>query len=254
MATRRAKQIIYGAFYIIVFGAIGFGIYRGFVYRAPSCFDTVQNQGELGVDCGGPCSIACLSQAQDLAVGDLQTFKTKDGRYTFLARVENHNSLFAAPRFDYAFQLFDASGNVLASYPGTSFIYADEAKYVIVPNVPGAAGFDYAKLVIQAPAWVQTAKMGDAPRFNNPLSVGQSSISSTTITVHGSLTDADVSHFAPIYLVSIFYGSNGLPSGASQAQIDSIAPSQSVPFSVAYPAGTDINPALTKVYAYALRP
>ena len=29
------------------------------LYKSPTCTDGVENQGEAGIDCGGPCSFLC---------------------------------------------------------------------------------------------------------------------------------------------------------------------------------------------------
>jgi hypothetical protein len=35
--------------------AIGVGIYFIINGQQPNCYDGAQNQGEIGIDCGGPC-------------------------------------------------------------------------------------------------------------------------------------------------------------------------------------------------------
>jgi len=237
---RRAKQIIYGAFYLLVI--VGIVALVRFVWFRPAA--------------PAPCPTCLPANLQALNVGEFESFVSSPGHYTFLARVENHNSDYAAKDFSYAFDLFDASGTVLQSFPGASFAYAAEVKYLVLPNVAATVPFDHAGLTVQNTDWVASSTMGNAPQFGNPLPVATTTRSSTTATVTGTLTNNDVSSFAPVYIVAIFYGAAGTPIGASQAQLDAVAPGQTEPFSVSYPvaASSTINPALTKVYGYALRP
>lgn len=41
---------------------------------APSCFDGIQNQGELGIDCGGPCPPCRLFELKELKVENIKKF------------------------------------------------------------------------------------------------------------------------------------------------------------------------------------
>lgn len=254
MTARRAKQIIYGAFYLIIIIGIAAGIYYRFFRVTPSCFDHIQNEGEAGVDCGGPCAAVCAPSTEEIVVGGLSTFASSPGHYTFLARVENHADGLAARSFDYALDLEDASGTVLQSLPGNSFLYGGEVKYLVFPNISVPERFGHASLAIRNPEWVPAATMGLVPQFGNPLPVTGSAITSSTITVTGALTDGDVSAFQNVMIVAIFYGANGIPIGASETELNGIAPSQTETFSVSYPAVPNANPLLTKIYAYALRP
>ncbi len=253
MTARRAKQIVYGALYLIIVVGIFAWIYRSFIYAAPSCFDNVQNQNEEGIDCGGVCAKACTS-GLEITVGDFKTFVSAPGRGTFLARVENHNTGFGAKSFQYEFDIYDASGTVIASVPGQSFIYDSEVKYLVLANVAVPAAMDHAGLAVTGVNWVPASEMGLVPQFGNPLTITGNAMTSNTATVTGVLTDNDISAFNNILIVAVFYGNSGLPIGASQAQLDAIAPHETKNFSVSYPAVDGLNPLLTKVYAYALRP
>lgn len=256
MDVRRAKQIIYGAFYLIVLGVIFAAVYFRFLKPAPSCFDAVQNQGEAGVDCGGPCAAVCLPSAlQKIAiVGGVSFFPSSAGHDTLLAQVANPNSGLAAPVIDYRFDLFDATGTLIGSVPGGSFMYASEVKYLLAANVAVPVPVDHAVLAMQDPVWVEAAKLGLVPQFKNPLPVTGSAISSSTITVNGRIVNSDLVTFTNILIVAVFRGTaGGAPLGASQTKVDRLAPNEAQDFSVMYPAGAAIDPSLTQLYAYALR-
>jgi hypothetical protein len=253
MTVRRTKQLIYGAIYLLIVIGIVVGAYYRFFWVAPSCFDHIQNQGETGVDCGGPCAKVCAPTEETIVVGDLRAFASSPGHDTFLARIENHNPGLAARSFGYELDLVDASGAVLQSFFGNSFLYSGEVKYVVVPNVAVAGAFDHAALTVQNPDWIPAAQMGLIPQFGNPLPVTGNTVTSSTLTVTSALTDSDIAAFKNIVIVAIFYSVNGIPIGASETELDAIAPNQTEQIAVSYPAVPNINPLLTKIYAYALR-
>ena len=48
------KQIKIALVYILILAIISTGIFLIISSKGPSCNDKIQNQGEEGVDCGGP--------------------------------------------------------------------------------------------------------------------------------------------------------------------------------------------------------
>jgi hypothetical protein len=256
MDLRRAKQVIYGAFYLIVVIGIIAGARFLFFRPAPSCFDHVQNEGEQGVDCGGPCAKVCIpANLQDITTLNMTTFVSNPGQYTFLAQVANANPGFAAESFNYSFDLYDASGALIQSVPGQSFLYSGEVKYLLVPGLLLASPPANASLTITNVSWVPAGTLGSVPDFNNenqPTVTGVT-ISSSTIAVSGELTDDDVADFTNVLVIAVFKDANGNAVGASQTIIDNIVPGQTQNFTVMYPATPIIDSALTQLYAYALR-
>jgi hypothetical protein len=255
MDSRRRKQLIYGGAFIAIVALIAWGISSA-VRPAPSCVDGIQNQGETGVDCGGPCAKVCAPSTLTAiaAAGSVQSFATSPGHYTFLVKVANANADFGAQSFDYSIDLYGgASDTLMESIPGQSFIYGGQVKYLLVPNLAVAAPFTNAELTVAGANWTPSSTMGAVPQFNDPLPVTGNAMTSSTIIVNGSLTDDDVSAFNNILIVAVFKDANGNVVGASQTELDSIAPGQTEPLTVSYPATPSIDPALTELDAYALR-
>lgn len=264
MTARRAKQIVYGAFYLIVLAGIVAGIRFLFFRPVASCFDGVQDQGEAGVDCGGPCAKVCIpaNLSTVTVLGAVNVFNPIPQHYTLLAQIANANAEFGLENLNYEFDLYDASGTLVQSVPGETFIYGGEVKYLTAPNIAVGAAVDYATLALAPVAtssWTPSSTMGLVPQFGNPLAITGSAVASSSaaaqgmLTVTGRITDSDPSAFANILVVAVFYDSYGNPVGASQTTLDAIAPNQTENFSVAYPAAPNIDPARTLVYAYALR-
>jgi hypothetical protein len=189
------------------------------------------------------------------AVGGVQSFVTSLGHYTFLAQIANANTDFGARSVGYSIDLYGgASSTLIASIPGQSFIYGGEVKYLLVPNLLVSTPFTNASLTIMNAniAWITSSTMGGVPQFVVQ-NLGPGPLSSSTVSVNGELTDNDASAFSNILIVGVFKDVNGNVIGASQTELDGIAPNQTETFSVSYPVTPDIDPSLTELYAYALR-
>jgi len=240
MSTRRAKQLIYGVFYLVILALIvaaGYGIFRLFSPVAPVT---------------PPCTSNCMPVgANSIATSSVQVFVTSPGHYTFLEQIVNTNENYAAQYFDYSIDFYNASGTVIQSIPGSSFIYANQTKYLVVPNQtvadPGVAtGF-----TIKNVYWVSGDTLGALPQFN--VQNLQASMTSGTVSVSGQITNTAIAAFQYVFVDVIFKGADGGPVGATQTEINNIGAGQTVPFSVFYPASAAINPANSVPFVYGLK-
>jgi Mg-chelatase subunit ChlD len=105
--------------------------------KAPrsSCFDGKQNNGELGIDCGGSCAAVCAVETAPLSVLWQRAFLLRAGEYNFAALVKNSNAQFGAARFSYTFSATDAQGKTIAEKKGISFMNPDEEFIIFEPRV-----------------------------------------------------------------------------------------------------------------------
>lgn len=254
MSLRRAKQIIYGAFYILVLAGVMAGIYYAFVRPKPSCFDGTQNQGEEGVDCGGPCSRVCTQNIKPITLVDqVSVFRQDQSRLSFLARVNNPNLDYAARNFDYKFSLYNEGDVAIESFSGKSFIYAGEIKYILLPNVSvSKSNFSRADFSVDNPDWAPANKFSGPPQLT--IQGAQTNSSPAGLTVDGRVVSADTVTFLKITVVAIFKGQLGQFVGSSQTEVESLPPNESRPFSVIHPSLANVDALGTKVFVYAKRP
>jgi hypothetical protein len=251
--SRRVKQVLYGFFYLAVLGGIGTGVYFLFLKPGPSCFDGIQNQGEQGVDCGGPCARQCASVNTQpiIPLGAVNVFSPLPGSESVLVKLENANASSGASLFDYVITLYGANGSTtVANIQGSSFIYPDEVKYIVVPNEPVATTVVGGAIAVSNVQWVTASRMGQAPAFsfaNVTYVPGQNGF----VTVSGNITNNSVSSYATVILDAVFEDAFGMPVGASQTQINSLAPGATQPFSISYPLMPNEAISATKLSAYA---
>jgi hypothetical protein len=118
-STRRQFYYFSGVviFFIAVFAFI---IYLN--WPQPSCTNNKKDDNELGVDCGGVCKIACLSQVEPLKVHWVRVFEVMSNKYDAVALLENTNAEFGAKTIKYNFRLYDERGVMVTSRQGTTYV------------------------------------------------------------------------------------------------------------------------------------
>ncbi len=91
--------------------------------RPASCSDGVQNQGELGIDCGGPCTHLCRASYADPSILWVRWAKVlSSGAYNFLAYGQNPNANVGAYDVPYSYKIYDKSGILLYENSGSAYI------------------------------------------------------------------------------------------------------------------------------------
>jgi hypothetical protein len=254
MSRRLRKQLTYGllfaTFWILVIG----GIYFLFLKPAPSCFDNIQNQGEGGIDCGGPCAKVCLpSNLKPLTLADRILILKPDALHiSFLTQVSNPNFTYAAKSFSYTFELLDAKGGVVQSFSGSSFIYAGEVKYILLPGLPlPQVPFVDADFKTSDEDWVPAGNFPGPPQFNT--AGAQTSVLPKRVRVDGTVTNMEAVIFAKVTIIAVLRGNLGQVAGASETEVENLAPGSPQPFSIIHPPMPTVDVLGTKIFPYAAR-
>lgn len=259
---RRIKQILYGLLYLVFWGGIVAFVYIFLLKPPASCFDNIQNQGEAGVDCGGPCTKVCLpANYQPIAsVGDVQIFSLTtstnsgySGNVSLLARMQNPNASIAATSFEYIITFYGADGVAIASTTGESFIYGADIRYIDVPNFALPAGMTVARadISIANPVWVHAI---DWPKPNFAVQNFTSLLSFGTLKVQGRLTNSDTVTFPSVNAVAVFADVNAKPVGVSEMVLENLLPAETRDFTVLHPGIAGVDLSKTQVFIYAKRP
>jgi hypothetical protein len=129
------RQLLIIFLLLSLFGGL-FGVYYFLNIRIPvSCTDGKQNQGELGVDCGGPCKEVCESEILPLVVEWTRPFKLLNGKYDVASLVVNRNNFLGIPNFKYKFSLFDDRNIYISEKEGSVFINPSEKVLVFVSGI-----------------------------------------------------------------------------------------------------------------------
>lgn len=122
MSWALRRQLFYILIVLAFVALVLFGMFYKVIFKAPTCFDTKQNGGEVGVDCGGACSLYCKEQVSSPVVLWSRAFPVVGSNYNLLAYVENQNKRGAVAKAEYEFKVYDTNNQLIGSRTGTTFI------------------------------------------------------------------------------------------------------------------------------------
>ena len=190
------------------------------VYKAPSCSDGVQNHGEQGIDCGGPCALICKSSALDIIVHWQRAFRVKDGVYNALAYVENPNIDSGIGKISYRFKLYDSENILIYERDGQTFIPPNkifgifESNILTGSRIPARTLFEF----LGEPIWQKNYAVSPALSMGNKLLSEQDGLPRLTATLENH-EGATVDN---IEVVAIVYDSEDNAIASSRTIVDSL--------------------------------
>src|SRR3989344_5262733 len=118
--------------------AIGIGIVAivlvATLYDVPSCTDGVENQGEDGADCGGPCAYLCRASVAAPSVRFVRQLTLSSGRTDVIAYIDNPNPLAAAKGARFSIELYGPDNVIVATKEGTVDLPPSSTVPVFVPE------------------------------------------------------------------------------------------------------------------------
>jgi len=194
-------------------------------YKAPTCFDGKQNQDELGIDCGGTCSLLCSAQYVPLNVLWTRFSKVNDGIYNVLAYVENPNLNAGANNLTYHFKLYDKDNVLLDERFGKTFAPASKILAIFEPDlstgqkVPQRVEFSFTSQAV----WLKQDSQ------ESGLSISQSTVSrdDSAPRLSAVLTNKTIKLIKNIEAVAIVYNTDGNTIAFSRTIIDSLGDKES---------------------------
>ncbi|HEY4493229.1 MAG TPA: hypothetical protein VJB98_01255 [Candidatus Paceibacterota bacterium] len=193
--------------------------------HVPSCSDDLANQGEIGIDCGGPCTKVCSDEASELVVLWTRVFKVRDGAYDIAAFVENPNT-FGLTDLTYKIRVYDAENIPVKDVEGSTYLNPHARTLILVPQVD--VGFRIpTRAFITFPDnldWKRLQDTGPEPL----LLTNQRIETEPVLSLRTTVTNDSLRSIEDIELSAFLYGESGnvvhvsrtyleeLPSGASK--------------------------------------
>jgi hypothetical protein len=137
MDWRLRKQIIYGLIIFLIFFLIFLFVFLKF--RKPviaTCFDGKKNQGEEGIDCGGPCPPCEIKYAEPLKIYPTK-YLVYSNSIDIVGILENPNKNLALKKIKYYFEIYDFDGNLKATTTlKETNLEPETKKYLLEINYP----------------------------------------------------------------------------------------------------------------------
>jgi hypothetical protein len=161
---RRTKQSVIGFLYLSFFGGIILASYFLFWYQAPTCLDTIQNQDETGVDCGGVCSQYCIADlaSSPLVFDEVMLLPYTETSSDGLAKVTNPNGRAALKSATYTFTVYSETGQSLAIQKGEISLLPKEEKTILALGLEAEAK-NKIELTVTNEEWVAFTDYQSAP-------------------------------------------------------------------------------------------
>jgi hypothetical protein len=133
MSWRTKKRIKITLFFVLII--LIFVLFLALITKEkPSCFDGVQNQGELGVDCGGPCPPCRIFELKEPKIELIKKFDFR-GVLDILIVVLNQNYDYGLLDFKVKIKI-KKENVVLLEKEKNVFINPGQRKYIIFENLP----------------------------------------------------------------------------------------------------------------------
>ncbi len=153
------RRLIYGVAFVMLMGLMSTGIYYKYLYVEPTCFDTVQNGEEKGVDCGGKCVRICAVTVMNPTVLWAEAFHATKGEHNAVAYVENKNES-GAPQAFYTLALHDEGGLIaerkgVTPIPPRTTIPIFEGRIETGNRVPTRTELTFTEIPLWVPATIQ---------------------------------------------------------------------------------------------------
>src|SRR5665213_1493502 len=204
---------------LIILSTAAFFLFR----TTPTCHDGVQNQGEQGIDCGGPCTTLCRAQYSDPAILWTRWSKvTASGTYSVLMYGENPNIGIGAYNVPYTMTLYDANNIILDQETGSTYIPPTN-NFAIFLNginindkIPARIAFQFGNAIVWQKIQSQEA--------NIVSTIQPIALASTTPKVFATLQNTSLSTVNNIESVAILYDANGNAIAFSRTETNSLAP------------------------------
>lgn len=220
MSWARKRKTIYVSGILAVFFVVVVLPAIIYFYKAPTCSDGKMNQNELGVDCGGSCTLLCNSQYVPLNVLWSRFSKIDDGLYNVLAYVENPNINAGASNLDYVFKLYDKQGLLLKERRGRTFAPANKVMAIFETEIatgnliPDRVEFSFATQAV----WLKQDSVESA------LSVSQTIMSrvDTAPRLTFTLQNKTIKDIKQIEAIGIVYNADGNTVAFSKTIVDNL--------------------------------
>jgi len=195
------------------------------VYKAlnvpPTCYDGLQNQNEVGVDCGGTCPLLCKVQVQDPKVLLVRSFQTAAGTYDVIATVENPNFHAETKNIGYTFTLFDAEGATLGERRGSTYLHPRDKFTIFESDITVPPGKTVASTTF---AFGDKARWMTGLEQDVPVMIKDKKLVNTNEAPRLSATIANQSLYAVsgIDIVALVYDTTNKIVGASATYDDTL--------------------------------
>lgn len=239
MSWAGKRQILYILTILLFLGVISaYPIYAIFIKHTPTCSDNIQNQDEIGVDCGGVCPRACLDQVVDQPlISWARVFPVSGSIYNLVAYIQNPNVTYIGSPTRYLFKVFDKDNTLIdvaedtVSTPPTHIYPIFEQGFNAGKKIPDHVTFEFIENVV----WFKYKGL------KSELNVTEEVLSNATTTprLDATISNKTTNVYKDIEVVAILYDDAGNAIQVSRTFIPILADNDSTHVSFTWPNAFD---------------
>lgn len=222
MSWSTKRQLLYLS---AVFGGLlllgSFSLYQA-LNPTPSCTDNKQNQNESGIDCGGVCPNACISDVRPLITLWSRALPAGSGMYDAVGFVENPNINAGVPSLAYTFKLYDKNNVLVAERAGKTFVNPNERFVVFAGGIrTGERVPSRAFLEFQVdPSWAQSFAEKPALVVQNETAAA----SSAKPSIEAQIINRSFKGQKNVHVTAVLFNAIGNAFAASETIINELLP------------------------------
>ena len=224
-ATRR-KLLYFSVFIVLLIIFVGVPTFFTF-YTPATCSDQKMNQGEKGIDCGGPCAKLCAEDYSPLIYTWQRFIKVVPGIYNVIAYVENPNISVSSSPIAYSFKLYDKEGILITERKGFASIPSGKKFAIFEPalatfeKIPVRVTFEFTDI----PLWQSKTQ-------NLVFDVTNVDVVALAPRVDATIVSKSKDTFKNVEAIAIVYDSSGNAINFSKTIVDKLVPN--VPTSLVF--------------------
>lgn len=217
------RKAIYLWSTILVLTLISLLIFWKYWYRAPTCFDHLQNGDETGLDCGGSCSLVCSAEAlAPVMRSDPRLFQIYPNIYSVISFVENRNIDSSAFGVPYKFKLYDTNGSTIYERDGVTDLPKNKTSAVFEGNIliPAASSSPTRVTFELSPsiAWIKDpTKAPDLEIKHSPILDA-----ATTPRIQATIKNNSIDDYKNVEIVAVVLDGKDNAIAASRTFVDNL--------------------------------
>ena len=231
-STRR--QLLYYAVALVLATVLLFIGWQTFFTAPPTCQDGFRNGTETGVDCGGSCSLVCVSQARAPVLLWARAFPSGPERYTAAAYIQNSNIGAGAKNVRYSFRLFDDKNALVVEREGFIDIPPIQTVPIIETNIDvgnrtvSRTLFEFTS----EPVW-NTMPADALPA----LRITEQNLTADGTRLSASIVNSTLEDVHGVEAAAVVFDQNGVARAASKTRVEKIARQSSEPIIFTWSSG-----------------
>lgn len=234
-AVRRRMQTIG----IIVSAILIFAVFPYWISHrvAPTCTDGKKNQSELGVDCGGPCTLRCAQEVKNLNILWTKVFTIRPSNYDVVSYVENPNADSGLESFTYTAKLFNEAGNVIGTRQQTGYARPSERFVLFIGGIDTGEAIAKSGSIEISPnlRWVGTLPAKTLFSVSDKILSNLERQPNLTAVLHNETPEL----LRAVDVSTIIYDDKSNPIGVSATKIEKLDPNDAAKLIFTWPAPFD---------------